>query len=349
MVAASGTGQHLRTVLSPPAPILEIGHTPFLKQMRPDQTSYVALGAAPPDPRADMVVSRDNLLTSLPRLWSLLRAPEVTLICVRIHHAPGRAARLLNHLLPMALGVTKRLIVLDFEDEDTIHPAHWRLLATAHLVFKRELPLDRWRLLRPPDGAAIDQVGARGGQGAHALIAKFRPLPLGLPLSPERHAIPTEPLPKSADIFFSGRVENSAWERPAGLAALRRLAAEGVTVDIPDARLPPEQFYRRCAAAWLTWSPAGFGWDCFRHYEAAACGSVPLMPFPAIERHAPARDGDHAVFYDPTEGGLETAARRALADRDRLARMALAARAHAFRHHTPEAIATRIVDQALAP
>ena len=69
-------------------------------------------------------------------------------------------------------------------------------------------------------------------------------------------------------------------------------------------RLSLPEFYQRAARAWLVWSPEGLGWDCFRHYEAPACGSVPVINQPNIERHQPLVHGEHAFYYDRSPGEL---------------------------------------------
>ena len=43
---------------------------------------------------------------------------------------------------------------------------------------------------------------------------------------------------------------------------------------MPDERQSREEFLRRLARARLAWSPAGLGWHCFRHAEAAAAGAT---------------------------------------------------------------------------
>jgi glycosyltransferase involved in cell wall biosynthesis len=87
----------------------------------------------------------------------------------------------------------------------------------------------------------------------------------------------------------------------------------------------------------LVWSPAGLGHDTFRHYEAAACGSVPLISRPTIEQYAPFREGETAFFYDPEPGGLGAALARALERREDLPAMGRTARAHVLAHHTVRA------------
>ena len=158
----------------------------------------------------------------------------------------------------------------------------------------------------------------------------------------------TAPPEKAVDVFFAGRVEASSRVRMAGLSELRALAGEGIRVDLVTERLDRREFYRRCARAWIAWSPEGYGWDCFRHYEAALCGSVPLMNQPSILRHAPLRRGEHALYYDVETGDLGRTVRAALADREKLSRMATAARDHVQRCHTLERLCEHVVRSGLA-
>jgi hypothetical protein len=101
------------------------------------------------------------------------------------------------------------------------------------------------------------------------------------------------------------------------------------------------------SAAYLAWSPGGYGWDCARHYEAPLAGTVPLMNYPTIVRQSPLRDGEHCILYAPEPGAVASAARAALADKERLLRMARAAQAHVLEHHTLQARAEYVVAGAL--
>jgi hypothetical protein len=178
-----------------------------------------------------------------------------------------------------------------------------------------------------------------------AWVEKLRPISLGLPTE-GADVLPPTLAEKNADVFFAGRVTGSSTLRERGLVELRALAAAGLSLDIPDAPLPRAAFYVRCAAARLVWSPEGLGWDCFRHYEAPACGAVPLINTPTIERHAPLIAGEHALYYDPEPGGLTRAVTAALTDSEALTRIASAGQAHVMAHHTPTALARYVVGSA---
>src|SRR5262249_11662590 len=89
------------------------------------------------------------------------------------------------------------------------------------------------------------------------------------------------------------------------------------------------------------------GWDCARHYEAPLAGAVPLINYPTIVRHRPLRDGEHCILYAAERGALANAVRTALADKERLKRIARAAQAHVREHHTPQARAEYVATTAL--
>lgn len=326
--------------------VLEIGYAAYLKRLHPERTTFVAVEAATTeDALADLILSPGTL----PRLPSLLGSGRFAATLLRINHHPGplllHVVQLLRRPLPLGPypAIRPPLIILDWEDEAFIHRDLQPLLWEAGRVRKRELPVDRWRLLQPVHGEACDEVSWRADPAAERVLRRVLPLPLGLPLDDRRFLLPAEPVAKTVDVFFAGRVEGSAWPRRQGLAELHALREHGVVVDVPAEPLTPAQFYRRCAAAYLTWSPQGYGWDCFRHYEAAACRSVPVVNYPTIERRGGLEDGTHAIFYDPGPGGLTKALLDALADRSRLILMGEAAHRLVLRHHRPEAIADRIL------
>jgi len=136
--------------------------------------------------------------------------------------------------------------------------------------------------------------------------------------------------------------------RRTGIVALKELAARGITVDIPDQILPRQQFYRRMSQAWLAWSPSGFGWERYRTGAAAQCLTVPVVNHPTVERHRPLLQGQHLIQYDIEGDGLARAVETALADKDRLKQMALAAREHVKTHHTLRALAGHIIETGLS-
>lgn len=339
--------------------IVEIGPAPYVALAYPDETLFYPTDAGAPRPEG-------RTIASLRDLSAALASAELSLIVCRPNFSSpwgprhlgrqlfsrrlleGRAS-LLRALGPELLRRRRQapLVVLDHEDVPLIDRANLFLLDRCALWFKRELPADRWRVFLRTAHANLPTPRFRLSPRRLAWVAKLRPISIGLPVA-GAGLLPVPPQEKRADVFFAGRVAGSSTLRTRGLAELKALASRGLVFDVPDAPLPRDVFYRRCAAAWLVWSPEGLGWDCFRHYEAAACGSAPLINQPAIERHAPLIGGRHALYYDAEPGGLTQAVMTALADTARLARIGAAGQAHVMAHHTPAALARHIVDTARA-
>lgn len=336
--------------------IVEIGPRPFVAPAFPEEAVFFST-----DPSADLPEGV-RALPTLGSLWRALGDRRTELVVCHPNFAAPWSLRHLNRSIfsrrflegrsPLlrALGPEllrwrrgPRLVVIDHEDLPVIDRGNLFLLDRCDLYFKRELPADHWRVFLKTAHPELPTPRFRLKPRHDRWVDKLRPISIGLPLRP-RADFPEPGQEKRADVFFAGRTEGSSTVRARGLAELKALAAQGVVVDIPDAPLPPDAFYRRCAGAWLVWSPEGLGWDCFRHYETPLCGSVPLINQPPIDRHRPLLQGEHALYYDPEPGGLTRAVLDALKDKPALARMADAARAHVLAHHTPEALARYVVE-----
>lgn len=323
--------------------ILEVGEFALLKRALPRET--VLLNAA--TRRAQSACLADFFAASIPdlaRVRKAIRAGMFDLIAV---HATGGSeiwvpAR--SALVRWVLGEVGRLggaapavIGLDLHDAFTIHPSNFSLLKACRLYFKRELPLDYGWLFRPWRASRQMRLEA----SAPGTLGRLRPIPLGIGAA-KMEMIPDAAQPKDADVFFAGDLRAS-FIRRGGFAELKSLAAEGIRVDLPEARLSQKEFFERCARAWLTWSPAGTGWQCFRHAEAALCRSVPVINDSPIREHAPLMHGQHCLYYPPEPGGLTRAVLDSLRDKERLARMAEAARHHILSHHTHPAVCAYIM------
>jgi Glycosyl transferases group 1 len=345
--------------------LVEIGAKPYVKSAFPAQRTYFSTEFVAP--RTDSAAGVYPFsLSAFAKLVQALRDPDLSLIlCHPSYYSPwhwrwiSRALfdrRTLQGHVPLVrvcgpqvlrFAVTAPIAVLDTDDLPVINRSNFFLLDRCRLFFKRELPPDRWKVFLKTAHPNLPTPRFRQGRRYQAWIDKLRPVSLGLPLR-DAEFVPPERTEKKVDVFFAGRIDGASSVRTRGIAELRSLRQSGVTLDIPDRRLSPAEFYHRCAAAWLTWSPEGLGWDCFRHYEASACGSVPLINQPSIERHRPLQDQEHAIYYDVEEGGLSSAVLAALGDKPRLAKMALAAQEHVLAHHTPTALSTYVIRETLS-
>jgi hypothetical protein len=343
----------------PARDIVEIGYVGFFKRIMPERTTYFAVECA-----TDEHVVADYVLrqTDIGMLTAKLADSSVRVVILRVNHHPGAAYERVFRLFvssqarqekwrPFGRNATPSfkkqlpLVLLDFEDEPFVHSSVTQLFPTATRIYKRELPVDRWRLLQLTPSTARDEASHRNDAQAERDLEKISPLPLGLPLDERRHLIPTIAAAKRSDVFFAGQTAANSWLRRSAHHELEQLREKGVVVDVPPDRLDPVVFYRRCSEAWLTWSPQGYGWDCFRHYEAAVCRSVPIINYPIIERYNGLRDGEHCIFYDPRPGALTEAVIRSLEIKSRLTEMGGAARQHVLKNHTPEATAERILSE----
>lgn len=330
------------TVPGKPWRILELGDRTLFKLVMPEATTLYWSGPrleqiplsdyTPLTGRAfraicsDLAVGRYNLVVCHPPEKSIWR---------EIRRGRKDARHLWMHRLLHRLPGARRppLVVVDSSDPAVIPAHNMALLARATLYFKRELALDPERLLPSRSSACWRPILKQH-------VHKLQPFALGIPRW-NIDRLPPAPVPKTSDVFFAG--QRHTLLRRAELPQLMALAERGFVLDLPTHRLPPAEFYQRCAAAWLVWSPEGAGWDCFRHYEAAACRSVPVMNQPTIRCRAPLRDGEHGFYYQPAGRRLTETLLRGLADKARLLRMGEAGRAYVLEHHTHAAACADIL------
>lgn len=328
--------------------ILEIGPFCLFKQAWPDTTEYLYAGP-----------KRFALADGVPERFRRKRWREAKgfdLIVAHTSAEPTPKTALLKGLLSrrrfadqwasLAWDLARQyapgaadtpMVVLDMHDDRMINADDVALLRSSTLYFKRELPAN---------AQSAFARNLRDGE-LNRLVEKIRPISLGLSADMLRDA-PRELPPKSVDVFFAGYLGHAPFIRGAGLKQLQALKADGLRIDIPESRLSLPDFLARCAQAYLVWSPEGLGWDCFRHYEAALCGSVPLINLPSIRRHEPLREGEHALYYPIEQDGLRQAVLAALAQPERLVQMGRAGREHVLKHHTHEAICEYVVQEAFA-
>jgi hypothetical protein len=343
--------------------ILEIGDHHHFKQTYSDQTKLVWTGRRPPK-----LFPPGDYTDCTPRAFArAMRAAAGGAFDIIVAY-PGQRSpwhprywlRALFGPTPLAaatrgFGVTwlrlvrtpVPLVVLDMHDIPSIHPSNFFLLDRARIYFKRELPVDRWQSLAGTAHANLPTSRIRQSRHWQERIAKLNPISLqtghiGLKQSDEEVFAA-----KTADVFFAGAIAANSTVRSDGVAQLRKLSERGFKVDIAAERLSPAAYLQRMSQAWLAWSPSGLGWDCYRHYEAPQCLAVPVMNYPTIVRDHPLLDGMHAFYYAPEGDGLSSAIATALADKERLKQMALAARAHVRAHHVGAAFCERVLALAL--
>jgi hypothetical protein len=225
------------------------------------------------------------------------------------------------------------ILAIDSEDSRTIAAHNLFLLDKAKYFFKRELPIDRWQVFQHTLHAGLPGARFRFNPKNRRRVEKIHPISIGVTrLEPVPEQLPFPK--KSVDVFVALTLEGGTTVRNQGIEQIRKLSASGTVLDIVDRRVEHSEYMERMARAWLTWSPEGLGWDCFRHYEAPLVFTVPVINSPTIVRYAPLQDGVHAIYYQPDEpGSLEDRIASALADKDRLRAIAQTARSHVMKFH----------------
>ncbi|MEX2129206.1 MAG: glycosyltransferase [Xanthobacteraceae bacterium] len=345
--------------------ILEIGDFQYFKQIYPEQTTSLWTGWRPSRvlPRRayddctplrfaaamrDAAAGRYGVVVA----YMSSRAPKLPRYWLRAFaRQPWRPISALTRVFGVSwlqpFKFSMPFVVLDMNDTFGIGAHNFFLLDKADVAFKRELPADRWHVLFGSGHPNLPTQRIRGNDRWQARLAKLRPIALPVPrIDPKLFA---DGFPeKTVDVFFAGEVEKNNWVRRTGLSELKALAERGVQADLPEGRLPRQEFYRRLARAWLAWSPAGYSWECYRTGEAAQCMTVPIVSHPTVERYRPLLDGEHLFQYDIEPGGLTRVVEKALADKGRLQKMAAAGRDHVLKHHTLRGIVDHVLETALA-
>jgi hypothetical protein len=283
-----------------PLRILEVGNHSLFVNAVPEQTDFFFAGPRPGAERKPLGP------ISFLRVLGRLRRREYDLVvlhCARF--APWHPRTVLPLLrdkrlfaypwvfAPFAWRLLHRfhevpVVAIDLRDTFGIGRCNLHLLDACPTVYKRELPADRWQVFFKT--GHWDLPGRRWRQKPRnqRRLAKLRPISLGARELPERSSAP-----KTTDVFFAGDLFRGTTLRADGIAELRELEAEGYRIDLPERLLTHEEYLERLGSAWLAWSPAGYGWQCTRHFEAAAAGTVALSNYPTILGDMPFRDGEH--------------------------------------------------------
>jgi hypothetical protein len=343
--------------------ILEIGDHTHFKQTLSKQTSLLWTGRA----RPKLLAAQDYADCTPLAFARSMREVAVGKYDVVIAYAGQRSPwhprywlRAMFQALPLSAAIRgfgvnwlrhvampTPLIVLDMHDIPTIHSSNFFLLDLARVYFKRELPVDYWQSLYGTAHANLPTLRIRQNLRWQRRIAKLQPISLQAGVLNLDHSDTDIFSAKTSDVFFAGAVNGNSTVRDDGLRQLRKLADRGLKIDIATERLSQADFYRRMSQAWLAWSPSGHGWDCYRHYEAPQCLSVPVINYPTISRYQPLEDGVHAIYYPPEGDGLSRVIETALVNKERLKQIAITGRAHVRANHAGPAFCERVLRLAL--
>jgi hypothetical protein len=344
--------------------ILEIGDHHHFKQTFPETTHLLWTGTRRPKIFQRPDYSDCSPVSFARALRQVQQDRYQLIVCYARQRSPwhprywARAIRELSDLssLTRVFGVSwlrfvrtrVPIAVLDMHDISTVHPCNFFLIDRAAAYFKRELPVDHWQAFSGTGHPNLPTLRIRRNRCWRSRVAKLRPISLQ-PGLVEIDDLEQVFATKTHDVFFAGAVDDNSTVRRDGIALLRALLSKGIRIDLATERLPQAEFYQRMSRAWLTWSPSGFGWDCYRHYEAPQCLSVPVINYPTITRYMPLQDGVHAIYYAPEGDGLSRAIEGALRDKDDLRKIAVAGRAHVRAHHAGPAFCDYVIRATLNP
>lgn len=184
------------------------------------------------------------------------------------------------HGIPLPLvDINSRIPVaaIDLNDWICLTPADQQILQNCSFYFKRELPFNRYFLYyqkRPAPWSAWRKKLA-------PVLEKVQNIPLGI--EDEKYSALKQQRreTKDIDVFFCGEVTST--QRLNALKALREMASKSEFNIVIDEKLSFEEYCNKIARSKITLSISGGGWDCFRHYEAVALGSLPFMDCPTVD------------------------------------------------------------------
>jgi len=336
--------------------ILEIGFQPLLKNAFPDTVEFVDTRIRWSDAR-DYRASEAPLTEKVRRLTrDFIRALRLALKqdydavltrCLGPVNSYGRpwwihflricAGGLLESLVRFAArGSRVVLVVLDQTDHSTIHVRDRRLCIASDLYFKRELADNLWHSLESilPKGACAGITSK--SPLAESLCQKLRPFSLGIETSRIAPSVPSAE--KHYDIYYSGTSSHiPVRENLIGL--LEMLALRGWRVFAPQYLLSREEFRDAVSQARICLSPAGIGWDCYRHYEILAFGSVPAINFRTVRSIAPLRHGRECFYFDPQDDLVAQIEAWLNLDNEQLDEVVAAGQKRLRHHYTFDALA----------
>lgn len=334
----------------------DLAHCEVAAFLHREDADYLHLGSTPQpelpslsprEARARIAAGRYRLaLIGNPvRLWNPRKALLSNTSHLLRHLARGGSSTFqLRPLLALLQRHGVPIGGIDRSDRPIIDNARFPILAASRFFFKRELPLNPANAFlytgdRAEDTGNIARIPFFCDQ-----LSKLEPLPLGISDAHFADLQQITPERKEIDILFAGSVVNRPL-RKIGLAALERLKAEGYNVVALDHKLSRRRYFALLATSHLCWSPEGFGFDCYRTYEAAALGVVPVLKHPPIVQHQPLEEGGSAIYYRHETQDFYEKVKRALDDRRRLIAMGEAAREHIRTFHLSSRVAAAVVEK----
>ena len=182
--------------------------------------------------------------------------------------------------LPYSLAELKQylpVVAVDISDAACLQLQNRSIFEESSLYFKRELPYDRF-FLYYPDRPAPWSVKRQ------ELLPKFEKvygIPLGIEDDKYTQLKALRESTQDIDLFLAGAITNTL--RKTALMRLQELASTSSwNIALRDS-VSFQEYCELIARSKITLSIGGSRWECFRHYEAVALGSLPLINRPTID------------------------------------------------------------------
>lgn len=191
------------------------------------------------------------------------------------------------------------IVAIEMADLSYLTLENLEILRESCFYFKREIPYNRFALFTvrhftskgrefinqeiTNDSNQKSILGSwKEKQGLlHHLIEKVHSIPLGIENSKYAALKQQRAATQDIDVLFLGEITNTL--RKTGMEQLQEFASRSCWNIVIKQGVPFNEYCCMIARSKITISIAGGGWDCFRHYEAVALGSVPLINKPTID------------------------------------------------------------------
>jgi hypothetical protein len=148
---------------------------------------------------------------------------------------------------------------------------------------------------------------------------------------------------KDVDLFYAASLNSEV--RKLAKEEVASLQNAGLRVVVSTERLPVAKYLSFLQRSYLTLSPEGYGYHCFRHYEAMAAGSVPVINRPGKEYVTDLADKKNCLLYDARRpGDLLRVVKEALRNKSQLHDWGRNLRQFALAHHSLGAVGNFILD-----
>ena len=250
-------------------------------------------------------------------------------------------------------GGTVPLAVIDFYDISFVLPQDFPLLQAATLFYKLNLYFWPRRSLLPLENLL-------GRTRVLPFVPKLRPLSQGI----ARQLILPKVRPmaeRDIDVCFTGTIiptrskdDHDAYAELAYNPIRREIYERLVKMKgrfrmfVLDGLVPGDEYRELLQRSRLIVCTESFGCETFRHNDVAAAGAVPLVNWMYATNYLPFEPDVHAIYFSMIGQDFERTVERALADPDKLARIAEAARDLVINHKQRGQIGEHIIRETLA-